>query len=108
MMMNSLFILQNIKEEKMKEVKIGSTIIMEVLETGALFTKTIEYQKGEWKPKSGNAVYKEQEYKYDVEPQKIESNVITNLSPLGSALLGKSVGDVVKVKKLSYKIIEIK
>jgi transcription elongation factor GreA len=34
--------------------------------------------------------------------------IISHLSPLGSALIGKSIGDIVEIREMKYTIIEIK
>jgi len=94
--------------KEVKKVEIGSTVVMKVLETGELLTKTIKYQKVVGKPKSGTGAYYDLDYKIDVDPEKIENNVITNATLLGSALIGKAEGDIVEVNKNTYKIIEIK
>ena len=92
----------------MKRVEIGSTVVLENIETGQQFIKTIKYQKEVAKPMSGTGAYYDLDYNTEVLPENIKNNVLTDVSPLGKMLLGEISGSVVRVKKNSYKIIEIK
>jgi hypothetical protein len=91
----------------MKEVKIDSKIIIKNLKTRELFEKTIKYEKVEWIPYKGTGAYGDLDYKARTNPEKIENNIITNVTPLAKAIIGKRVGDMVRVNGMDFEIISI-
>jgi transcription elongation GreA/GreB family factor len=72
-----------------------------------MFTKTIKYQKHKTRPVGGTGSYRDLYYTSEVQPEKLKENIITDASPLGQALIGRKIGDIVSVKGHNYKILDI-